>query len=446
MKYPKRFLFLCCISIITTIFYLLYGSSYSTALQSIPIPFTLLFLSDVIPFSLSSHVKRSKKFSTINLNDSQPLFQSRFYSDYPYLPIHIYTQNLTSLKNISKLILLGNGIFGDRKWGLSSIGQSSTNLMTELSCPFLSNYCEVTDNKTLFSEADAVVYHMRDDINLREARRYRQPEQRFVFALWESPSHTPNLKSYKKFFNWTMTYRFKSHIIAPYYSSNAYIHTSSDYYKFLIKENATKNLNLQFQKPIYRPSDSILEEKKLGTIAALISNPGGSSGRLMFIKHLKRYIDIKVYGRQGEPCPTSVNCMEFISKNYYFFLSFENSLCRDYTTEKFFTPIKYPIVPIVLGRTNYSYFIPSSGFIDTNDYTNLSSLAQYIKEIRQDKEKYLSFFSWKENYVWGISGFLTPLCDLCLRLHLDSKPNVIDDINAWWNDDACTRPRKFKRL
>jgi hypothetical protein len=67
----------------------------------------------------------------------------------------------------------------------------------------------------------------------------------------------------------------------------------------------------------------------------------------------------------------------------------------------------------------------------------MKSLAEYLNKTRDDKEKYLSYFSWKENYVWGFNHFLAPFCDLCLRLHLDSKPNVIDDMQKWWFDDAC---------
>lgn len=101
-------------------------------------------------------------------------------------------------------------------------------------------------------------------------------------------------------------------------------------------------------------------------------------------------------------------------------------------------------MPVVYGRTNYSYFIPSSGFIDLKDFTTLSSLAQYLNQTRHNKEKYSSYFSWKKDYVLGTSQLFTPLCDLCLRLHLDSAPNVIEDMEAWWKDDACTGPRRFK--
>jgi len=205
--------------------------------------------------------------------------------------------------------------------------------VTQLSCPFLSNYCDITTDKNLFSKADAVVYHIRDDIDKKQAEKYRHPNQRFVFTLWESPIYTPDLKSYNKFFNWTMTYRFKSHISASYYFTNGYIHTSNNYYHLMIKENATKKLNLHFKKHDHQLSDEILAKKKLGTAAALISNCGGPSRRIRFIKRLQNYIDIQIYGKCGRPCPQNLDCREFIAQNYYFFLSFENSLCMDYTSK-----------------------------------------------------------------------------------------------------------------
>ncbi|CAF0980177.1 unnamed protein product [Rotaria sordida] len=444
IKYPKYFLNFCLIIIGTTILYLLSTNSYFYNLQLVQIDWSISSNSHNNVDLISNIIKEKENMWKINLQFSQPLFQSRLSPYHPYLPIHIYTQNLSSLRNISKLILLGNEFFGDETWGLHTREKSSQEPMTHLLCPYLAHYCEITIDKKLFSQADAVVYHIRDHINKKQAEKNRRPYQRFVFVLWESPTYTPKLNSYKGFFNWTMTYRFKSHIIASYYSRNAYIHTSSDYYQFILKENAIKNLNLNFKKSDHQLSDEILANKNLGTVAALISNCGGRSGRLMFINKLKRYIDVQVYGRCGEKCPENVDCREFIAKKYYFFLSFENTLCTDYTTEKFFSTLEYPIVPVVYGRTNYSYFIPSSGFIDINDFPNVLSLAQYLKQTRDNKEKYLSYFSWKKDYVWGITQFFSPFCDLCLRLHLDSTPNVIDDMDAWWNENACQGPRKLK--
>ena len=38
-----------------------------------------------------------------------------------------------------------------------------------------------------------------------------------------------------------------------------------------------------------------------------------------------------------------------INNNYYFYLAFENSLCDEYITEKFFRTLKFNTVPVVMG-------------------------------------------------------------------------------------------------
>ena len=206
--------------------------------------------------------------------------------------------------------------------------------VTSLFCPFLSNHCDITTDYNRFSEADAVVYHMRESIDRNQATAKRLSKQRFVFALWEPPIHTPNLKSYRQFFNWTMTYRFDSDIITSYYSGNGYIHKSSKFYRLMLHENSTRKLNFKVKTVDYQPSNETLR-KKLGTAAALISNCGGNSQRLAFIKRLQRYSDVTVYGRCGKSCPSKSNCPRFIAENYYFILSFENSLCLEYTSNEF---------------------------------------------------------------------------------------------------------------
>jgi len=55
-------------------------------------------------------------------------FESRVSDYYPHLPIHIFTQNLSLIGNTTKLILIGNSFFGDRDWGISVPGRSSTQI------------------------------------------------------------------------------------------------------------------------------------------------------------------------------------------------------------------------------------------------------------------------------------------------------------------------------
>jgi len=96
---------------------------------------------------------------------------------------------------------------------------------------------------------------------------------------------------------------------------------------------------------------------KTGFMTALISNCGASTRRLKFIGELKKHIEVEIYGKCGRECPKNVDCREYVGSKYKFYFSFENSLCRDYITEKFFLMLKYDTIPVVFGLGNYSRFV-----------------------------------------------------------------------------------------
>ena len=50
-------------------------------------------------------------------------------------------------------------------------------------------------------------------------------------------------------------------------------------------------------------------------------------------------------------------CKKVLSKDYKFYLAFENSLCTDYITEKFFGVLKLNIIPVVMGAGNYDLWV-----------------------------------------------------------------------------------------
>merc|ERR1711894_870320 len=70
-------------------------------------------------------------------------------------------------------------------------------------------------------------------------------------------------------------------------------------------------------------------------------------------------------------------------QEYKFYLAFENSICRDYVTEKFFQRMKQGIVPVVFGGADYSSIAPTHSYIDVKDFDTPKDLADYL--IRLDK-------------------------------------------------------------
>ena len=53
-----------------------------------------------------------------------------------------------------------------------------------------------------------------------------------------------------------------------------------------------------------------------------------------------------------------------------FYLSLENSLCKDYITEKFWKILPYNIIPIVLNGVNMTSIAPPHSYIDIKDFPN----------------------------------------------------------------------------
>jgi len=68
----------------------------------------------------------------------------------------------------------------------------------------------ISNNRSLLSNADSVLFHIRD-MNLSDLPNpsLRNPNQYFVFYLLESPIHTyVDMRKLTNYFNVTMTYRY----------------------------------------------------------------------------------------------------------------------------------------------------------------------------------------------------------------------------------------------
>ena len=56
---------------------------------------------------------------------------------------------------------------------------------------------------------------------------------------------------------------------------------------------------------------------------------------------------------------------------FQFYLAFENSLCADYITEKFFKVLEYNVIPVVLNGVNMTKFAPKHSYIDIKDFDSV---------------------------------------------------------------------------
>jgi alpha-1,3-fucosyltransferase len=154
------------------------------------------------------------------------------------------------------------------------------------------------------------------------------------------------------------------------------------------------------------------------------------------VQNLSSFIPVDIYGgcatKEENKCSTPLECNMMLSKYYRFYLSFENSLCPDYVTEKLYRPLAHDTVPVVYGGSDYSFFLPAGSYINAMDFESPQSLANYLKKLMSDDELYLSYFRWREHYIVDIApkDAFCQLCKLLRNPHIEAKTYV--NMSAWW--------------
>ncbi|ESO93197.1 hypothetical protein LOTGIDRAFT_145364 [Lottia gigantea] len=273
------------------------------------------------------------------------------------------------------------------------------------------------------NDSDAVILYA---VGYSSRLLTRKPKngQIWIFAVFESPifsySQEFNNAILKDKINWTMTYRLDSDIPAPYGIVKKISGQSKNYTKIMA------------------------EKTKLAT--QVVSHCSTPSLRERYVKSLQKYISVTVYGRCGPEKQRSrdKHLFQNIEKSYKFYLAFENSLCRDYVTEKFFIRQNSSIVPIVRGDGNYQHFYPNNSYIDVRDFKSISDLAKYIQYLDRNDTAYIEYLKAKENYV--LTGgtpynVVEPFCQMCKMVNNPDKyRNSYSNVQDWYSNGACRNP------
>ena len=178
-------------------------------------------------------------------------------------------------------------------------------------------------------------------------------------------------------------------------------------------------------------------KKKL--VAWFVSHCNTSSDRESYVKELEKYISVDIYGKCGQlKCSSkekrSKECYKMLERDYKFYLSFENSICKDYVTEKLSKILKYDIIPVTLGGANYSQMVPPSSYINALDFSSPRQLAQYLKYLAKHQREYLKYFEWKAVYqVHGMGyGITVAYCHLCTLLNHKISVTSHKNFKSWW--------------
>lgn len=310
--------------------------------------------------------------------------------------------------------------------------------------------CRLLTDRAAYAEAQAVLFHHRDlvkglpdwpppwgvqvrgpeELELRvlddeevaagaaEARAtsgLRPPGQRWVWMNFESPSHSPGLRSLAgNLFNWTLSYRADSDVFVPY----GYLY------------------------PRTHPSDQPRGPapplaRKRGLVAWVVSNWDERQARVRYYHQLSQHVAVDVFGRSGpgRPLP-DVGLLHTVAR-YKFYLAFENSQHLDYITEKLWrNALLAGTVPVVLGpdRANYERFVPRGAFIHVDDFPSASSLAAYLLFLDRNPAVYRRYFNWRRSYAVHITSFWDePWCRVCQAVQTaGDRPKSIRNLARWF--------------
>lgn len=324
------------------------------------------------------------------------LYQIHQHQNYVYT-VTGETNRTRSIRKI-KIILTWTEFFNEKDW----LPQN----LSELNCRV--SDCAVTSDRKLLKDSAAVVLHWRD-VNLQDLPE-SDGDQVWILYNKESPMHTPRnvLTTLSGRLNWTVTYRRDSDFFSPY-------------------------------GRIVSGKESAVGDKS-ASVAWLVSNCHTASKREDYVQELSNFVQVDVYGKCGQKyCPhlSASECYHKLASRYRFYLSFENSICQDYVTEKLFNALKSGMVPVVFGGADYTRILPPHSYIDTRDFASPRDLAEYLRNLTLDHQEYSTYFKWRESFRVDLVPYRW-LCDVCEKLHQNVVANGknLENLERWWYDQA----------
>ncbi|XP_077956476.1 4-galactosyl-N-acetylglucosaminide 3-alpha-L-fucosyltransferase 9-like isoform X1 [Gasterosteus aculeatus] len=299
----------------------------------------------------------------------------------------------------------------------SGCGQTSTTLSTTLPCGFrfelncdIFNFtrCHLTDNRELYHKAHGVVFHHRDIHGSLEnmPKGPRPVFQKWVWSNMESPTNSGKITGLNELFNLTCNYRRDSSIPVPY----GYLY------------------------PVTSAEESFKLPAKDKLVCWIVSNWSPNMKRVQYYNELKKHVTIHAYGRAFEKPIGNEDFVKMISA-CKFYLSFENSFHRDYITEKFFNPLTWGSVPVVMGPPRHTYegHAPAESFIHVDDFPSPKELAERLLYLDQNHTEYMRFFNWRSAFkVKGALFGREIACKTCIYLQNHKEYQAFNDLNTWY--------------
>ncbi|XP_041819581.1 4-galactosyl-N-acetylglucosaminide 3-alpha-L-fucosyltransferase 9-like [Chelmon rostratus] len=277
----------------------------------------------------------------------------------------------------------------------------------DLSCDIYNiERCLLTDDKSLYHKAHGVIFHHR---NINPASLPKEPRpwfQKWVWSNMESPANSAPISDLNHSFNLTCNYRLDSNIPVPY--------------GHLV--------------PVTPEDESFKLPAKDKLVCWIVSNWNQRLKRVQFYNEMKDHVKIHTYGNAFGHRLSNEDYLKIVS-SCKFYLSFENSIYKDYITEKLYRPMSLGTVPVVLGpsRQNYENYVPGDSFIHVNDFSTPKELAERLIYLDQNNSEYMRYLDWKSRFKVKMSPFgREHACKTCGYLQNHRGYQAFHDLNKWY--------------
>ena len=254
-----------------------------------------------------------------------------------------------------------------------------------------------------------------------------------------------------------MTYRLDSDVYLGY---GSFINKTTNQ---IIKPNNfldfDKKIHLVNNLTVFGQTELVERTKD---IAWLVSHCNTTIKREDYVKEMKKYKGLRIDIFGGCTSQFKLNstlaipgrfeggwepAYHILAKEYKFYISFENTRCLDYITEKFFTALKAGMIPVVMGglsKRDYEKIAPPHSYLHVDDFPSPRDLMKKLHEISKDPLLYNSYFWWRSYYsavvlynpdhdpehqLWRVAG-----CQLCGVLNSEHvKRNNYSNFTYFWN-------------
>nr|XP_031547368.1 alpha-(1,3)-fucosyltransferase 10 isoform X4 [Vicugna pacos] len=254
---------------------------------------------------------------------------------------------------------------------------------------------------------------------------------RHDWALFHEESPKNNYKLFHKpiitLFNYTATFSRHSHLpLTTQYLEGVEVLKSR---RYLVPLQSKNHLRTRLAPLVYVQSDC---------------DP--PSDRDSYVRELMAYIEVDSYGeclrnrdlpeQLADPASMDADGFYRILAQYKFILAFENAVCDDYITEKFWRPLKLGVVPVYHGSPSIADWLPSSrSAILVSAFSHPRELAGYIRQLDRDDGRYAAYIEWKLRGEISNRRLLAALAERTWGVHDLSQHNHIDAFECM----VCTK-------